>query len=176
MKKVISIFILIAFVITSCDNTQDVTTLNSPMTEVATEKPKDKKVNSSDVFSAEELEIMSGGNSEGKKGGKKNQVSQQVTQAAESDVLVNNGGGSFSITYSGSNLVWHFFRGSDSLAANGNVYPTASQSFYQNPVTSWTSNFTRTFYQSVLVYGSTTPDANGVVGADWVFRYTNVVQ
>jgi hypothetical protein len=90
--------------------------------------------------------------------------------------LANNGDGTFNVDYGGAtNVVWMFFRTGDSLSA-GNVYPTNTQSFYLNPVTTFTSNISGTYYQSVVVTGSTERDVNGVIGADWVYNYSNVVQ
>jgi hypothetical protein len=173
MKSLILVFAA-AMLMISCGNKQ--AEQQSAPTETPVTKTENKKVNSSDVFTEAELGIITGADN-AKKGGRKNQVAPSVVLAAAAATLTNNGGGSFSINYNGeTNIVWMFFRGGDSLSTvSGNVYPTASQSFYQNPVTTFTSNFTRAFYQSVVVTGSTTPDINGVVGADWVVTYSNVV-
>jgi len=88
--------------------------------------------------------------------------------------LTNNGGGSFGVDYGGAtDVVWMFFRAGDSLGVSGNVYPLQAQSFYLNPVTTFQSNVSGTFYQAVVVTGTT---GGAIVGADWVFNYSNVVQ
>lgn len=168
MKKVIIIFI-VALVAFSCNNKQS----KEP-------DKKGKKVELSSLLTASELQLLQGEEATASPNakGKKHQVTNQVTLGTTATITLTHVSGSdFTINYGGAtDVVWHFFRGTDSLAANGNVYPTATQSFYLNPVTSFTSNFTRTFYQSVVVTGTTTPDANGVIGTDWVFNYSNVVQ
>lgn len=109
------------------------------------------------------------------KGHGKNEVTTLGTTATVT--ITNNGNGLFGINYGGAtDVVWTFFRGGDTLSISGNVIPQNSLSFYLNPVSTITSTFTRTFYQAVVVTGSIQPDANGVVGADWVFNYSNVVQ
>lgn len=172
MKQFLFI-ITAAFILSSCGGNNPTTQTTTATPETPHAKPEHKKVKTEDVLTADELATITGSN---QRGGKKQNITNQITLAGETDQLTNNGGGSFTMSYSASNVVWMFFRGGDSLSTSGNVYPTASMSFYQNPVTSITSTFTKTYYQSVVVYGSTTPDANGVIGADWVFKYSNVVQ
>jgi hypothetical protein len=144
---------------------------------VVTPTPTKKEL--SEVLTASEIQSLTAsiGSNEAARG-KPVKLPQTVTVVAASMTLSNNGGGSFGINYGGAtNIIWMFFRGGDSLSTvSGNVYPTASQSFYQNPVTTFTANFTKTYYQSVVTTGSMERDANGVLGADWVFTYTNVVQ
>ncbi len=115
------------------------------------------------------------GNSEvTSKKGKGNAVTLATTATM---TLTHNGDGTFSIDYGGAtDVVWMFFRWGDSLSVSGNVIPVSSQSFYLNPVTTFPANGSGLFYQSVVVTGTTTPDANGIIGADWVFNYSNVVQ
>lgn len=101
-----------------------------------------------------------------------------VAEATTATVTItNNGGGSFSIDYGGAtDVVWMFFRWGDSLSVSGNVIPTASQSFYLNPVTTFTANGSGLYYQAVMVTGSTVRGANGILGADWITTYSNVIQ
>jgi hypothetical protein len=100
----------------------------------------------------------------------------QIESSLSSMVLTNNGGGSFSIDYGGAtDVVWMFFRWGDSLSTSGNVIPVSTQSFYLNPVTTFQAWGVGTYYQAVIITGSTQP-VNGVVGADWVTTYSNVVQ
>lgn len=114
---------------------------------------------------------------QGKKGRGNNLSGESVLGTTATITITNNGGGSFGIDYGGAtDVVWTFFRGGDTLSVSGNVIPQNSLSFYLNPVSTITSTFTRTFYQAVVVTGTTEKDINGVVGADWVFNYSNVVQ
>lgn len=108
---------------------------------------------------------------------KKNK-NQAVLDQATTVTLTNNGGGSFSIDYGGAtDVVWMFFRwGNELSTTSGNVIPVSSQSFYLNPVTTFTANGSGTYYQAVVVTGSTERDSNGVLGSDWVISYSNVVQ
>jgi len=100
-----------------------------------------------------------------------------VAEAVLSTVtLTHNSNGSFTIDYGGAtDVVWMFFRWGDSLSVSGNVIPVAAQSFYLNPITTFTANGSGLYYQAVVVTGSTAP-VNGVVGADWITTYSNVVQ
>lgn len=101
----------------------------------------------------------------------------QIESVLTSMTLTHNTDGTFSIDYGGAtDVVWMFFRWGDSLSVSGNVIPVSSQSFYLNPLTTFTANGSGLYYQSVVVTGTTTPDANGVIGADWIFNYSNVVQ
>jgi len=85
--------------------------------------------------------------------------------------LTDNGDGSFSIDYGGAtDVTWVFFRTGNELAANGNVVPLNTMSFYQNPVTTFQSRISGTYYQAVIVTGDPTV-VNG-----WTETYTNVVQ
>ncbi len=143
------------------------------------EVKKDKKVDLSDLLSTAEITSLTqniAGNEVAAKG-KPVKLTQQVTVAAVSAMtLTNNGGGSFSINYGDApNVVTMFFRGGESLSVSGNVFPTAGLQ-YAPSFTTWTATFTTTYYQSLVVTGSTTKDENGVLGTDWVFTYTNVVQ
>ncbi len=95
----------------------------------------------------------------------------QQVEALATMTLTNNGGGSFSIDYGGAtDIVWVFFRGGDSLSVSGNVIPAWGQSFYLNPVTTFTAWGTGIYYQAVIATGNVN-DAAG-----WIFTYTNVVQ
>ena len=114
--------------------------------------------------------------SKANKGKKQGEVTTTLGTTA-TITLTNNGGGSFSVDYGGAtDVVWMFFRWGDSLSVSGNVIPTASQSYYLNPVTTFTANGSGSFYQAVVTTGSNTRDANGVLGADWVSNFSNVVQ
>lgn len=111
------------------------------------------------------------------KKGKGHQSEVTTSGSTATITLTNNGGGSFSIDYGGAtDVVWTFFRGGDTLSTSGNVIPQNSLSFYLNPVPTISSTFSRAFYQAVVVTGTTEPDINGVVGADWTFNYSNVAQ
>lgn len=90
-------------------------------------------------------------------------------------------GNTFTVDYGGvTDVVWMYFRWGSELWPSGNVNPyssgSGSQSFYKNPVTTITANGSSTYYQLIVHSGSTERDANGVLLANWVTYYSNVVQ
>lgn len=174
MKQFLFI-ITAAFILSSCGGNNPTTQTTTATPETPHGKPEHKKVKTEDILTADELATITGSN---QRGGKKQNITNQVTLATEdAPILINNGGGSFSINYNGAtDMIYSYFRGGDSLSTvSGNVYPRQTQSIFTTDLT-FTANFTRTYYQQVVIYGSKTPDANGVIGADWVVKYSNVVQ
>ncbi len=177
LKLIIALFVVTALIF-SCKQKESKTS-DTPGTETKKEKRA-----LSELLTATEMQALTddisgvsanakakGGN--GQNNGKK--PPKDVTVAVAPMFLTSNGSNSYTIDYGGAtDVIWMFFRGGDTLYANGNVIPQNSQSFYLNPVTTFTTWVTGySHYQSVVVTGSLTPDANGVVGADWVVTYTN---
>lgn len=169
VKLIIALFTVTALIYSCNPKTKPGTTpVEPPKVEVG-------KIPLTEILSANEIELLTQTMGAAAKG-KPVKLSQNVTVSASTMNLTNNGGGSFTIDYGGAaNVVSMFFRGGDSLGASGNVYPLQ---VLQYPVaaTTFNSTFTRTYYQSLVVTGSLERDVNGVLGVDWVFTYTTVVQ
>jgi len=89
--------------------------------------------------------------------------------------LTHNADGTFSVDFGGAtDVIYVYLVWGNSLSGSGNVIAIASgETLNANGTyTAWGSG---TFYQAVVTTGSLVP-VNGVVGTDWVFNYSNVVQ
>ena len=96
------------------------------------------------------------------------------SEAVLAMTLTHNTDGTFSIDFGGAtNVIYVYLVWGNSLSS-GNVIAVASgETLNANGTyTAWGSG---TFYQAVVTTGSLVP-VNGVVGTDWVFNYSNVVQ
>lgn len=156
--------------------------------------PKDKKPdtvkvevgikNTSEVLTPSEIEQIEGNlnfvSDPSLAKGQRKKVPRTINVKAALSTLTHNSGNSFTINYNGqTNIVWTFHRcGNEQSPSSGNVIPvTVGPSFYLDiqPVRTYDSWCSGLFYQVVTVTGTTTPDENGVVGADWVMTYSNAV-
>ena len=89
--------------------------------------------------------------------------------------LIHNSDGTFSIDFGGAtDVIYVYLVWGNSLSVSGNVIAIASgETLNANGTyTPWGS---ATYFQAVVTTGSLVP-VNGVVGTDWVFNYSNVVQ
>lgn len=100
------------------------------------------------------------------------------TEVVAAMTLTHNADGTFSIDYGGAtDVIQVLFRSGDSLSTiSGNLNPTSVQKLIAPPIGSFTSYvLPNIYYQAVIVTGTWERDANGILGANWVFTYTNVV-
>jgi hypothetical protein len=105
---------------------------------------------------------------------KKVKVNPQA-EAVLAMTLTHNTDGTFSINFGGAtDVIYVYLVWGNSLSVSGNVIAIASgETLNANGTyTAWGSG---TFYQAVVTTGSLV-SVNGVVGTDWVFNYSNVVQ
>ena len=105
---------------------------------------------------------------------KKVKVNPQA-EAVLAMTLTHNTDGTFSINFGGAtDVIYVYLVWGNSLSVSGNVIAIASgETLNTNGTyTAWGSG---TFYQAVVTTGSLV-SVNGVVGTDWVFNYSNVVQ
>jgi hypothetical protein len=89
--------------------------------------------------------------------------------------LTHNSDGTFSIDFGGAtDVIYVYLVWGNSLSVSGNVIAIASgETLNTNGTyTAWGSG---TFYQAIVTTGSLIP-VNGVIGVNWVFNYSNVVQ
>jgi hypothetical protein len=90
--------------------------------------------------------------------------------------LVHNGDGTFTIDYGvATDAIRVFLRTGDSLYSTGNLYPRNAQEYVPAPVGAFTTWVSGALYQAVVVTGTETRDINGILGTDWIFTYTNIV-
>jgi len=105
---------------------------------------------------------------------KKVKVNPQA-EAVLAMTLTHNTDGTFSINFGGAtDVIYVYLVWGNSLSVSGNVIAIASgETLNANGTyTPWGS---ATYFQAVVTTGSLVP-VNGVVGTDWVFNYSNVVQ
>lgn len=114
-------------------------------------------------------------------GNKKNSASVPATPVS---ATLSDGGTSMTWTMNsapaeGQVFVYIFIRRGDSTSTvSGNVYPTSVRSLYYPNTTTTTSYdyFAGSgSYQLLVVTGSLERDENGVLGANWVWTYSNVL-
>jgi hypothetical protein len=106
---------------------------------------------------------------------KKVKVNPQAEAVLAAMTLTHNSDGTFSIDFGGStDVIYVYLVWGNQLSVSGNVIAIASgETLNANGTyTAWGS---ATFYQAVVTTGSLIP-VNGVVGTNWVFNYSNVVQ
>jgi len=97
------------------------------------------------------------------------------SEAVTAMTLTHNADGTFSVDFGGAtDVIYVYLVWGNSLSGSGNVIAVASgETLNANGTyTAWGSG---AFYQAVVTTGSLVP-VNGVVGTDWVFNYSNVVQ
>ena len=105
---------------------------------------------------------------------KKVKVNPQA-EAVLAMTLTHNTDGTFSINFGGAtDVIYVYLVWGNSLSVSGNVIAIASgETLNTNGTyTAWGS---ATYFQAIVTTGSLIP-VNGVVGTDWVFNYSNVVQ
>ena len=96
------------------------------------------------------------------------------SEAVTAMTLTHNSDGTFSVDFGGATDVIYVYLVWGNSLSSGNVVAIASgETLNANGTyTAWGS---ATYFQAVVTTGSLVP-VNGVVGTDWVFNYSNVVQ